>query len=173
MKRSGESSNEESTAKTSKMVSTSMVEDRQEIEARRFEYLDHPADVQIHAWGNTIEEAFEACLVAMFGYMTDLTTVEEKFDYHWSVKSDALHSLLFMFLDDPLNSFHAEPNFVAKTVKIVRFDREECEVEYYGRGDIFDPTKNPCEADIKSPTYSNMQIIENNGRCDIYVIVDI
>lgn len=31
---------------------------------------------RIHSWGNTLEEAFEQCAMAMFGYMTDTETVE-------------------------------------------------------------------------------------------------
>ena len=37
-----------------------------------FEYLDHTADVQLHAWGPTLKEAFEQCAKAMFGYITEL-----------------------------------------------------------------------------------------------------
>jgi hypothetical protein len=43
----------------------------------QWEYLDHPADVQIHAWGVSLPEAFENCAVAMFNYMTPLTGVTE------------------------------------------------------------------------------------------------
>lgn len=31
---------------------------------------------RLHAWGDTLEEAFEQCAMAMFGYMTDIDTVE-------------------------------------------------------------------------------------------------
>lgn len=31
---------------------------------------------RLHAWGDTLEEAFEQCAMAMFGYMTDTGTVE-------------------------------------------------------------------------------------------------
>jgi SHS2 domain-containing protein len=37
---------------------------------------DHTADVQLHAWGPSLEKALESVASCMFNYMTDLTTVE-------------------------------------------------------------------------------------------------
>lgn len=42
----------------------------------KYEYLGHTADVQLLAWGDTPEEAFKQCAMAMCGYMTDTDTVE-------------------------------------------------------------------------------------------------
>ena len=43
-----------------------------------YEYLDHTADVQIHSWGPSVKEAFEQAAKAMFGYMTELDTIQEQ-----------------------------------------------------------------------------------------------
>ncbi|EHB12808.1 Protein archease [Heterocephalus glaber] len=59
-----------------------LTEDQKAIKARyppviqKYEYLDHTTDVQLHAWGETLEEAFEQCAMAMIAYMTDTGTVE-------------------------------------------------------------------------------------------------
>lgn len=44
--------------------------------AYNFEYLDHTADVQLHAWGASLEEAFEQAALAMFNYMTPLGQIQ-------------------------------------------------------------------------------------------------
>ncbi len=51
-----------------------------------YEYLDHTADIQLHAWGDTFEECVEQCTVAMFGYMTEIDTVRARYTYDIEAK---------------------------------------------------------------------------------------
>ncbi|XP_078041425.1 protein archease isoform X1 [Augochlora pura] len=85
-----------------------------EVPPAKYEYLDHTADVQLHAWGSTLEEAFEQCGIAMFGYMTDLERVEIATKHDIEAEGHDLDSLLFHFLDELLYMFSAEQFIVAK-----------------------------------------------------------
>ena len=75
----------------------------------KFEYLDHTADVQIHSWGENLEEAFEGAALGMFNYMIPLSTVDvdPKFtNMDVFVEGHDLHSLLFHVSAD--DGVHAE-----------------------------------------------------------------
>lgn len=61
-----------------------------------------------------MEEAFEQCAMAMFGYMTDLERVQVAQVHHIEAEGDDMESLLFHFLDELLFMFSAEPYIIAK-----------------------------------------------------------
>ncbi|XP_031644101.1 protein archease isoform X1 [Oncorhynchus kisutch] len=81
---------------------------------KKYEYLDHTADVQLHSWGDSLEEAFEQCAMAMFGYMTDTETVEPIDTVEVESEGDDMESLLFHFLDDWLFKFSADLFFIPR-----------------------------------------------------------
>ncbi|XP_056651272.1 protein archease isoform X2 [Monodelphis domestica] len=89
---------------------------------RKYEYLDHTADVQLHAWGDTLEEAFEQCAMAMFGYMTDTGTVEPLQTVEVQAEGDDLQSLLFHFLDEWLYKFSANEFFIPRVGRRIFFE---------------------------------------------------
>lgn len=84
----------------------------------KYEYLDHPADVQLHSWGDTLQESFEQVAMAMFGYITDMQYVDMDYYVDVQVKGDDMLSLLFLFLDELLFNFCAEPYFTSKVSKL-------------------------------------------------------
>ncbi|EGD80736.1 archease [Salpingoeca rosetta] len=143
--------------------------------SKKYEYLDHTADIQVHAWGDSLKESFEQCVVAMFGYMTELDKVDidtEKTS-ELEVSGTDLLSLLFALLDEFLFRFSAEDFLVCKRVEIVEFDTTNWKIRVRGYGEPFDLAKHPQGTEIKAITYSNMQIHDDQPTHDVYVILDI
>ncbi|KAL6255423.1 hypothetical protein P5V15_013758 [Pogonomyrmex californicus] len=152
-----------------------VINEDHEIPPAKYEYLDHTADVQLHAWGDTLEEAFEQCAMAMFGYTTDLERVEITQVHHIEAEGDDMESLLFHFLDELLFMFSAEPYIIAKKVKITEFNREEFKIKATAYGEEFVIGKHTQGAEVKAITYSAMQINVQPQveKPEIFVIVDI
>uniref|UniRef100_A0AAV2JGW5 KH domain-containing, RNA-binding, signal transduction-associated protein 1 n=1 Tax=Knipowitschia caucasica TaxID=637954 RepID=A0AAV2JGW5_KNICA len=110
---------------------------------KKYEYLDHTADVQIHSWGNNLEEAFEQCVMGMFGYMTDTETVEPLDTVDVESQGDDMESLLFHFLDDWLYKFCADLFFIPREVKVLHIDRVNFKIRSIGWGEEFSLDKHP------------------------------
>lgn len=160
-----------------------------------FEYLDHTADVQLHAWGDSLKEAFEKVALCMFNYMTPLhgivngllernrsgedddassrvSVVEREF----VMTGNDAESLMFHWLDELLFTFSTD-FFVPVVLEIIEFDVETWRIRARGKGDVFDPARHACGTEIKAITYSAMKIYETSpvktGKAEVYVIVDI
>ncbi|PAV56489.1 hypothetical protein WR25_00201 isoform A [Diploscapter pachys] len=183
---SGDDSENEHSEPTSKKklkindndISTSLVTSKEEIERRRFEYLDHPADIQIHSWGKDFGEAAAAAITAMYGYMTNLSSVDSAYEIFFEAKGRDKETLLYAMMHEALANFQAEPFFIGNKVEVISIEEDETDgftATFKASGESFDLDKHPQEADIKAITYSNMQILEkpDESKCDIYVIVDI
>ncbi|KAM5323555.1 protein archease isoform 1-T1 [Glossophaga mutica] len=139
---------------------------------RKYEYLDHTADVQLHAWGDTLEEAFEQCAMAMFGYMTDTGTVEPLQTVEVETQGDDLQSLLFHFLDEWLYKFSADEFFIPREVKVLSIDQRNFKIRSIGWGEEFSLSKHPQGTEVKAITYSAMQVY-NEEKPEVFVIIDI
>ena len=148
-------------------------EEEEEEKTRGYEYLPHTADVQLHAWGTSIEEAFECVTVAMFGYMTEIEKVEAKRNEIVVAKGTTdLKSLLYKLMDEFLYLFCTE-GFTARELRIIEFDRKNLTIRAEGFGETFDLKKHPQGTEVKAITYSAMQIHEKFDRVDVFVVIDI
>ena len=120
----------------------------------KYEYLDHTADVQLHAWGSNLKEAFENVATAMFGYMTDIETVAMDVALEIEAEGDDIEGLLFHFLDEFLFSFSAEPFFIPRKIDIIDFDMENFKIKARGYGEPFDISKHPQVEQCNGHLYS-------------------
>jgi SHS2 domain-containing protein len=68
----------------------------------RFQHLDHTADQAIAAYGDTLEETFEAAAVAMFSLWLDLDTIAPERTWKLEVRAPSLEDLLARWLKELL-----------------------------------------------------------------------
>lgn len=143
----------------------------------KYEYLDHTADVQLHAWGDSLKEAFEQCGMAMFGYMTTLSTVEIKQVEEIEAHGHDLESLLFHFLDELLFLFSCDAYLICSKLVITEFniEGEELMIRCKCYGEEFTLGKHPQGTEVKAITYSAMHIVNEpeTNKFEVFVIIDI
>lgn len=113
----------------------------------------------------------------MFGYMTELPTVEIKQCSEIEATGHDLDSLLFHFLDELLFLFSCEPFLICSKLIITEFiaEGEEMTIKCKCYGEEFTLGKHPQGTEVKAITYSAMQIINDptNKKFEVYVIIDI
>lgn len=131
----------------------------------------------MHGWGDSLQEAFEQCGIAMFGYMTELPYVEIKQSSEIEATGHDLESLLFHFLDELLFLFSCEPFLICSKLKIIEFNIEgdEFRIKCKCYGEEFQLGKHPQGTEVKAITYSAMQIVNEPdvGNFEVFVIIDI
>lgn len=169
----------------------------------QFEYLDHTADVQLHAWGVNHPDAFAHAALAMFHYMSDLRAVRVDAGLTRAVtmRGRDAKELLFRFLDELLFAFSTEGLLCAR-VTVDHLEGPSGDPDAAGsrgedgggggggvadgdrewtltatlEGETFDLRRHPQGTEVKAITYSNMQIHrkdDDGGRVDVFVIIDI
>ncbi|KAF8368969.1 arch-1, partial [Pristionchus pacificus] len=147
-------------------------------ESRGFEYLEHPADILLHAWGTTDGEAMEALIESLYGVLTELESIEEVYSYEMEAQGETEDVLIFNTLQEALFAFQAEPYFVGRRVEVVNIEKDTKNgtmkgINIRAWGESFEMGKHVQKNDVKAPTYSNMQIKREKDRVDLYVVVDV
>nr|BAN65575.1 conserved hypothetical protein [Babesia bovis] len=135
-----------------------------ELDHHDYKYLDHPADVILTSHGTGIASALESLVIAMFGYMTDLSLVEPKKRKRIKVVTNSLPRLIFSILDQCLY-LNSAYRFLVKYVrinngidvhKLLKGDvNVEVEVALYG--DTFDHDVHTQGTEIKAATYHGLR----------------
>ncbi|MHA1652308.1 MAG: archease, partial [Candidatus Helarchaeota archaeon] len=129
--------------------------------------------VYIEAIGSTLEEAFIQAAYALFEVMTDLKTIEPKIKRDITVEAEDLSALLFEWINQFLYFFDVEGLLFSKFK--IKIEQNETKFKLNGEcwGEEFNPEKHPSRTEIKAPTYSLMEIIQDDSRVMLRFVVDI
>ena len=79
--------------------------------------LPHTADIQIHSWGDSNEEAFIQAAYALLDYMSGRDGADESCEITFSVDGDDISDLLYVFLDEILFRFFTPPFLLIKRIE--------------------------------------------------------
>ncbi|KAL8446412.1 hypothetical protein Emed_004866 [Eimeria media] len=87
------------------------------------EYLDHTADIIVHAVSPSLGALFACAAFGMFNYMTDLLLIKPTECMHISARGRDLAGLLFDFLNE-MHALYGESYFFVSRIKDIRFRTE-------------------------------------------------
>jgi SHS2 domain-containing protein len=138
---------------------------------RKYEFLEHTADIKFQAFGRTLEEVFANSALAMTNAMYD-GKVKEKIKRKIKVKGKDFEGLLYNFLEELLILLDSRNFFLSKIkkIKINKKGKEKIlEAEVFG-----DYAKNyKICLDVKAVTYNQMFVKQEKGKWVTQVVLDV
>jgi len=142
---------------------------------KRFEFLEHTADLYIAAYGSNLEEAFENAAYATFEGMTDLNKVQPKLEDTVEVEGYDEQALLYNWLEALLVKFDVGGNLYSR-FKITRIEKTSGGFRLKAKiwGEPFNPEKHLSKVGVKAVTYHQMEILRDaKGAATVKFILDI
>lgn len=142
--------------------------------SKRFEFLEHTADVYIAAYGVSLEEAFENAALATFETMTETEKVESKVEDNIEAEGYDEYALLYNWLEALLIKFETTENLYSK-FKISKIKKTSDGFKLNAKiwGETFNPEKHPQKVGIKAVTYHQMEILKKPKMVTVKFILDI
>ncbi|HII81597.1 MAG TPA: archease [Methanosarcina sp.] len=141
---------------------------------KKYEYLEHTADIKFQAYGDTLEEVFENAALAMFNVIIDTEKVSGETEREVILTSPDLESLLVDWLSELLYLFEVDEIVFWKfRVKEIKEEKGEYSIKALASGENYYPESHPFETEIKAVTYNQLELEKNTGGWKAQVVVDI
>lgn len=141
---------------------------------RKFDFLEHTADVYIAAYGGTLEEAFENAALATFEVMTDIQKVKPYVKESVEVEAQDQAALLYSWLEELLVRFETTSKLFSRfEVSSIEKTHEGFRLRARIWGELFNPKKHLQKVGVKAVTYHRMEIMRKPEEVIIKFILDI
>jgi SHS2 domain-containing protein len=140
-----------------------------------YKFLDHTADVQVHSWGETIEDAFAQTAYSLMVTITpDLGKISPETEKTLKIKAEDKEALLFDFLSELLYIFDVD-GLVFSDIRVFSIQKinENYILKAKLKGERFDIQKHEIGTEVKAITYSYMSIEEKGDKVKINIVFDI
>ncbi len=136
---------------------------------KRFDILDHTADIGIVAYGKDLKEAFANTAYGMFSLMTDLRRVRGVLQQETNIQAEEQGSLLVNWLNELLYLFDTE-HLLFKRFEVGELSPTKLKATVYG--EKIDLARHKLQMGVKAATYYMLKIDRDNGF-KVQVIFDV
>lgn len=138
-----------------------------------FEFFDVTADIGYHAWGKTLDEAFQNAAMALFEVITDTSLLKKLIKKEITLEAEDEKALLYDWLAELIFLHDAEfLVFSSFKVNISGNKEEGYLLEAEAWGEEFQPSRHESRDEVKAVTYHLMEILKENGYM-LQVILDV
>lgn len=137
---------------------------------KRFDFIEHTADVGIIAYGVELNEAFANAAYAMFTLIADLEEVQEQVSREIEVQAEDQESLVVIWLNELLYLLDTE-GIVFKRFEITWLDENSLKAKAYG--EPLDAGRHNIRGGVKAATYYMLRVAKDNDGYSVQVIFDI
>lgn len=127
---------------------------------KRFEIIEHTADIGIAAYGNDLKKAFANAAYGLFSLMVDLKDVGDTLCREVKVTAETQEDLLVAWLNELLYIFEVE-NVLFGRFRIDEFTETRLRSKCYG--ELIDPARHKIKMGVKATTYHMLKIERKNG----------
>jgi SHS2 domain-containing protein len=139
---------------------------------KKFELIEHTADIGLVAYGGTLSEAFANAAYGMFSIIAEIDAVGETEARDVEINEDDPEGLLFEWLNNLLYYFDVD------MLLFERFDMleleiglDECRLKARCYGEKYDPSRHQIKIGVKSATYHMIEVDREKNR--VRVIFDV
>jgi len=135
---------------------------------KRFELIEHTADIGLKAFGGTLAEAFANAAYGMFSIMAELDEVRETKSRRVEVSADDVEGLLFEWLNSLLYYLDVE-GMLFRKFDIIEFGEKSLKADC--SGETYDPSRHCLKIGVKSATYHMLEV--DRQKNEVRVIFDV
>jgi SHS2 domain-containing protein len=131
---------------------------------KRFELIEHTADVGLVANGENLAEAFANAAYGMFSIIAELDAVQETESRRVEISGDDIEGLLFEWLNSLIYLFDVDM-LIFKRFDIIELDGSRLQAVCYG--EKCDPSRHHLKTGVKSATYHMLEVDREKNQVQV------
>jgi len=137
---------------------------------KRFEFLDHTADIGLIVYGEDLKALFENAGEALFHLITDLKKVRRRTERRIAIGREGLERLMVDWLTELLY-LHEVENLLFKGFKVESVGEDGLRAEV--KGEPFQEGVHVIKTEVKAVTYHQIEVRRENGHWKAQIILDL